>query len=107
MNLFRKTVGHLDDSMQRSLSDSAHQLVAGGGIVFLGFPLSYIFWGYWFPQPYQDMGLCLIGSLLGLGLMLTPYWPAQLKVYLSWYWFLTILYAVPFFLGTMSQGRNS
>ena len=87
MGLFTKIVRHLDDSMQRSLSHSAHQLVAVGAIAFVGFPLFYLIWVFWFPQTYENLALRLIGSLLGLGLMLTPYWPTQCKNYLSWYWF--------------------
>ncbi|MBL7480642.1 sensor histidine kinase [Legionella bononiensis] len=93
----KKIVRHLDESMQRSLSNSAHQLVAVGAIAFLGFPFFYLIWVYCFPQAYESMLLRLIGSMLGLGLMLTPYWPAQWKNYLSWYWFLTLLFTLPFF----------
>ncbi len=83
--------------MQRSLSHSEHQLVAVGIITFLGFPLYHWIWSEWFPQPYENLWLRLIGSLLGLGLMLTPHWPSWCKPYLSWYWFLTILYVLSFF----------
>lgn len=84
--------------MQRSLSNSAHQLVAVGAIAFVGFPLFYVIWAFWLPQPYENLPLRLIGSLLGLGLMLTPYWPLKWKQYLSWYWFLTLLFTLPYFL---------
>lgn len=97
MGPLKKIVRHLDNSMTRSLSHSAHQLVAVGAIAFLGFPLFYFIWMYWFPQPYENLLLRLIGSILGLGLMLTFYWPTRCKAYLSWYWFCTILYTLPFF----------
>lgn len=83
--------------MQRSLSSSAHQLVAVGAIAFLGFPFFYWIWAECFPQPYENMWLRLLGSLLGLGLMLTPHWPAWSKPYMPWYWFLTLFYALSFF----------
>ncbi len=83
--------------MQRSLSNAAHQLVAVGAIAFFGFPLLYWIWTEWFPQPYETLWLRLVGSLLGLGLMLTPYWPNVSKPYLPGYWFLTILYTLSFF----------
>lgn len=97
MNNFKKIVNYLDHSMQRSLSHAAHQLVAVGAIAFFGFPLFYWIWTEWFPQSYETLGLRLVGSLLGLGLMLTPCWPAASKPYLPWYWFLTILYTLSFF----------
>lgn len=86
----------LDASMQRSMSASAHQLVAVGTIIFVSFPLLYFIWTVLFPQPYEHLGLRLFGSLLGLGLILTPYWPASAKAFMPWYWFLTILYTLPF-----------
>ncbi|CZI40066.1 CAI-1 autoinducer sensor kinase/phosphatase CqsS [Legionella pneumophila] len=97
MSQLKKIVKHLDESMQRSLSNSAHQLVAVGAIAFVGFPLFYVIWAFWLPQPYETLPLRLIGSLLGLGLMLTPYWPLKWKQYLSWYWFLTLLFTLPYF----------
>lgn len=97
MKSIKKIVNYLDQSMERSLSSSAHQLVAVGGMAFLGFPLFYWIWSVWFPQPYENLWLRLIGSLLGFGLMLTPYWPSSCKPYMPWYWFLTLLYALPFF----------
>ena len=97
MKTIKKIVSYLDRSMLRSLSSSAHQLVAVGAIAFFGFPLFYWIWSVCFPQPYENIGLRLLGSLLGLGLMLTPYWPAWSKPYMPWYWFLTILYALSFF----------
>ena len=97
MKSIKKIVGYLDRSMLRSLSSSSHQLVAVGVIAFLGFPLFYWIWSECFPQPYENLWLRLLGSLLGLGLMLTPHWPAWARPYMPWYWFLTILYALSFF----------
>ncbi|CEK11769.1 sensor histidine kinase [Legionella hackeliae] len=97
MKNFKKIVSYLDSSMQRSLSNSAHQLVAVGAIAFFGFPLFYWIWAVLFPQYYETVGFRFVGSMLGLGLMLTPYWPAACKPYLPGYWFLTILYTLSFF----------
>lgn len=97
MKSIKKIVDYLDRSMQRSLSSAAHQFLAVGAIAFFGFPFFYWLWTAWFPQPYETLWLRLIGSLLGLGLMLTLYWPSFLKPYIPWYWFLTILYTLPFF----------
>lgn len=94
---FKKIIKHLDVSMKRSLSHSAHQIVAVGAIAFIGFPLFYLVWSFWFPQTYESLTLRLIGSLLGFGLMLTPYWPIRFKNYLSGYWFFTLLFTLPFF----------
>lgn len=97
MQALKKWLKTIDDSLQKSLSYSAHQLVVGGALAFFCFPLCYVTWTYVFPQPYESLSLRLIGSFLGLGSMLTPYWPARFKPYLSWYWFLTLLFILPFF----------
>lgn len=97
MKNLSRIIGYLDNSMQRSLSNSAHQLVAVGAIAFVGFPLFYWIWTEWFPQPYETIRLRIIGSFLGLGLMLTPYWPSMSKPYLPLYWFITISYTLSFF----------
>lgn len=99
MSIFnlKRRINYLNRSMQRSLSYAMHQLVAVGAIASFGFPLFYWIWMEWFPQPYENLTLRLIGSFLGIGLMLTPYWPAKLKTYLPGYWFVTILYLLPFF----------
>jgi len=97
MKALNHVIYKLDQSMQRSLSYSSHQLMAVGAIAFIGFPLFYWIWTVWYPQPYETLTLRLIGSILGLGLMITPYWPQKLKPYLPGYWFLTILFTLPFF----------
>ena len=97
MSPIKKIIRHLEDSIQKSLYDSSNQLVAVGTIAFVGFPLFYFIWAYWFPQPYENLSLRLLGSILGLGLILTPYWPLRYKRYLSWYWSLTMFFALPFF----------
>ncbi len=107
MKKLKKTVNYLDHSMQRSLSNASHQLVAFGMIAFLGFPLFYLIWKEWFPQPFETFGLRIVGSLLGFGLMLTPYWSAASKPYLPWYWFITILYTLSFFFAFIFLMNNA
>lgn len=97
MDVIKKIISYLNYSMQRSLANAAHQVVAVGALTFFGFPLFYWLWTAWVAQPYESLYLRSIGSLLGLGLMLTPYWPAAVKPYLSWYWFFTIFYILSFF----------
>ena len=97
MNIFSRFLHAARQSIQGSLSSASHQLTAVGAIAFIGFPLFYWIWTVWFPQPYETFALRMVGSLLGLGLILIPYWPAQLKRYLSLYWFVTIFYTLSFF----------
>lgn len=96
-NQFSRVVKYLDQNMQRSLAYASHQLIAVGLIALIGFILFYFVWTVWFPQPYENFIFRVIGSLLGLGLILTPFWPISVRRYLPWYWFATILYTLSFF----------
>jgi signal transduction histidine kinase len=97
MNAIKKISQFLDHSMNRSLANSAHQVVAVGAIALFGLPILYCIWCSELQVPHGDLWLRLVGSILGLGLMLTPYWPAWSQPYQPWYWFLTLLYVFSFF----------
>lgn len=89
---------HLEQSMQKSLTAMSQQLLLVGAIIFLGFITLY--WGgveLFFPLPYENEKLRFLMSLMGLGLLLSPFWPAQLKKYLPWYWLLTLIFVLSFF----------
>jgi len=97
MVLLKKITHYVDNVIHRSLSYSSHQVVGVGLIIFFAFPLFYFIWSELFPQPYENFGMRLMGCLMGLGLILSPYWPERLKMYLPWYWFATILFSFSFF----------
>lgn len=89
---------HLEQAMQNSLTAVSRQLFLVGAIIFIGFIALY--WGWvelFFPLPYENEMLRLVMSLLGLGLLLSPFWPNQLKKYLPWYWLLTLIFVFSFF----------
>lgn len=70
-------------------------------IAVIGFPLYYFIWHDLFPQPYENLGLRLVGSGLFLPFMFVKHWPSWLCKYKAVYWFLTVLYALPFFFSFM------
>jgi signal transduction histidine kinase len=88
---------YVNRAAQRNMAGSAHLVAVVGALVFIGFPLLYLVWTDWLPQGYDSLPLRLTASLLGLGLLLSPYWPYKLKPFLPWYWFITILFTLPFF----------
>lgn len=96
MDTFRKRMAQLDHFINEKMSDSAHHLVVMGTIMFLGFPVLYWIWSKWDSEFYEPTAFLMVASLLGLGLILTPFWPNACKRYLAWYWFLTLLYTLPF-----------
>ncbi|MEM5326241.1 HAMP domain-containing sensor histidine kinase [Paraburkholderia sp. JHI2823] len=75
-------------------------------VASVGFPLYYYVWKDLFPQPYENLALRLIGSLLFLPILAFEHWPAALKKWLPWYWYSATLYALPFFFTFMLLKNN-
>ena len=88
-------------SVERSVQYSGPKFMAVGGLAVVGFPLYYLIWNNWFPQPYENFPLRLFGSILFVPLMLVKYWPLKLLRFLPIYWYVSILFALPFFFTFM------
>ncbi|MGQ3891984.1 sensor histidine kinase [Legionella sp. CNM-4043-24] len=84
-------------ALQRSLANAEHHAQEVGFIFFIGFPLSWYLWTECYPQTWESLPLSMAGCLSGLGLLLVPYWPARLKPYLPWYWFVSLMFCLSFF----------
>ncbi|OQA32794.1 MAG: CAI-1 autoinducer sensor kinase/phosphatase CqsS [Betaproteobacteria bacterium ADurb.Bin341] len=63
----------------------------------VSFPLYYYIWHDLFPQPYENLPLRLIGSLACTLLIFYKWWPQKLRKYMPIYWYLILLYGLPFF----------
>lgn len=70
-------------------------------VAVIGFPLYYYVWRDLFPQPYENLWLRVVGSVLFVPIIFHDRWPATLQKYLPWYWYASALYALPFFFGFM------
>lgn len=66
-----------------------------------GFPLYYLIWAYLFPQPYENLGLRLLGAALFVPMLFQQRWPAAWHRWFPAYWFVTTTYALPFFFNYM------
>lgn len=88
-------------SLERSAHHSEHQIVAVGLVGFVGFPLYYFIWSELLPQPYENLGLRLVGSILCMLLIFKDNWPKRLKPFLPLYWYVTICYSLSFFFSYM------
>lgn len=101
-------VSRIRRSFSESVEYSLPYLVYVGYVGVIGFPLYYHVWKDIFPQPYENLTLRLIGCVLFLGFVFIPYWPRVMRPYLAIYWFITFLYALPFFFTfmlLMNQGN--
>lgn len=74
------------------------------GIV--AFPFYYYMWHSVFPQPYENLGLRLIGSALFVPIVFSKHWPARLQPFLPYYWYFALLYSLPFFFAFMLLKNN-
>ena len=99
----------LADRFNQDLRYITPALPGIGAFGLMGFPLYYLIWSYIFPQPYENLPLRIVGALFGLGLVVLKYWPDGLKRYLSLYWYLAVLFALPFFFVFMllANGGNT
>ncbi|AIY39296.1 sensor histidine kinase/response regulator LuxN [Collimonas arenae] len=68
-------------------------------IAVIGMPLYYVVWAYWFPQPYENLGLRIFGIVLCLpAIALRHQIP---KRWLTAYFFISLTYIAPFFFTFM------
>lgn len=83
-----------------------HQCMSVGFAGVVGFMGYYFIWKLWLPQHYEDFGLRLVGTSLCFVLMFKEYWPAVLKRFFPFYWYLTLFYTLPFFFSFMMFKNN-
>lgn len=86
--------------------ESGRQLVWFGMIMFINFPLYYIVWRSVTPFSAENFYLRLVGSLICLPLIFKKYWPTAIEKYLPIYWFIAVLYCLPFFFAYMTLKNN-
>lgn len=73
------------------------QYIAFGIFGVINYPGSYIFWRNVLPPTYNPLSLRLIAAILCIPLILKNYWPKKFRLYLPAYWYVTVLYCLPFF----------
>jgi signal transduction histidine kinase len=76
-----------------------HKLVVIGMVGVIGFPLYYIVWAYWFPQPYENLRLRLLGSAVFIPMLFARRFPPSR--WFAWYFHLALTFALPFFFTFM------
>jgi class 3 adenylate cyclase len=60
-------------------------------------PLFYLIWSYVFPQPYENLALRLLASVICIPLALKAYWPPRIRPWLPLYWHAVVMFQLPFF----------
>ncbi|MDF1654836.1 MAG: response regulator [Coxiellaceae bacterium] len=83
------------------LSETGAQYKAYGIFGFLNFPFYYIVWLYLSPESYESLALRVVCTLLCCFLIFYEKWPLRLKPYLPLYWYITLVFTLPFFFTFM------
>jgi two-component system, CAI-1 autoinducer sensor kinase/phosphatase CqsS len=67
-----------------------------GAVAFVGFPAYFIIWKFIFEQPYENLWLRLLGSVMSLPLLLEDYFSETIKKYMPFYTYLFTIFGLPF-----------
>ncbi len=105
--LFKQAAERIFEPALRNMEYFQRRLSAFAVVGFVMFPLYYVVWNDLFPQPYESLGLRLLGSVLFIPLIFSRHWPSSIKRYLPYYWYLVLLYALPFFFTYMLLKNNA
>lgn len=72
----------------------------------INYPICYFILYYIGSQSHEDLAARLVATALCVPLIFAQAWPLKAKKYLNLYWFITILYCLPF-LGTYMLLKNN
>lgn len=75
----------------------------------IGFPLYWFVWTYLYPQPYENVGLRFLGTVLFASLLIPAKYLGAWRCLNGLRWYGTLLYGLPFFFTFMmfKNGGNS
>src|SRR3989338_6829064 len=90
-------IHHLHHSLKKRAEESQAPYFIFGLFGLINYPTFYIVWKDFMPNEYNNLILRLIATVLCLPLICHTRWPNGLKVYLPLYWYITVLYCLPFF----------
>ncbi|MCE3254833.1 MAG: integral rane sensor hybrid histidine kinase [Rickettsiaceae bacterium] len=76
-------------------------LIIVGLLGVIGFPSYYFLWKYLFIQPYENIPIRIVGTILFLPLLFHKYIPRKLQPYFAWYLMVACCYGLPFFFSFM------
>ncbi len=73
---------------------------------FVGFPVYFVVWEYLFPQPYENLTLRLLCSVLFFGIIFRKHVPFEWRKYLPAYYQVAITLCLPCFFFYMLLMNN-
>jgi signal transduction histidine kinase len=90
----------------RNVAYIKRRLTVFAVLAIVTFPLYYYVWAFVFPQRYESLTLRLIGSALFVPMLFSRHWPEWMKRLLPYYWYVALLYSLPFFFTYMLLRNN-
>ncbi len=94
--------------IQNQARDSERQMIIFGVFGTIAYPLfSILNLHVLEPKIYENLYLRLSAGGLCLGLAFKNYWPARFRKFLPFYWYLTLLYGLPFFFTFMTLKNHA
>ena len=95
------------DAFKRDTAHFSTRHLYFGLVAGFGYPLYYFVWQVLFPQHYETLGLRLVGSVIFIPIILSRLWPQPLKRFFPLYWYLSLVFALPFFFTYMLLMNDS
>lgn len=87
--------------IKKNAADAEPNFMPFGLVSGLGFLAYYFVWHDVSQQPYESMPLRLGAVLLCFTLAAKDYWPKRIRGLLPYFWYLTLVYTLPFFFSFM------
>lgn len=76
--------------------EASYPYVIFGIFGVISYPIFYLIWIYFNSVGYENLILRIIVVFLCIPLICANHWPKKLKPFLPYYWYITLLYCLPF-----------
>jgi len=96
---WERAASHWWLSVNTQFNDMANRVSILAWVAIVGMPLYYVIWAYWFPQPYENLGLRLFCVALCIPIIFIRH--LQQRKWLAVYFFVCLTYGLPFFFTFM------
>jgi len=88
--------GFIRNSLDLSLKNAGPFLTTAATLAVIAHPLFYIIWRYAYPQPYENLPIRLVGSLLAVPFLFKDRWPEKTVRFQPLLFQITVVYNLPF-----------
>lgn len=87
----------INQYLKKQTEDAGHQITLFGIVMMINYPLFGVFWKFESFQMSEEFFLRLIATFLCAALALSRFWPQLLLRFLPLFWYLTLLFCLPYF----------